>query len=79
MTALKKILVASIMSLSAAALVGAQAASFTVTLVPPEHGKLQLEPALPADGKYPAGTVVTVKATGQVLNTPVTPWGPATQ
>jgi acetyl esterase len=41
----------------------AQATSFTVTLVPPEHGKVQLKPALPADGKYPAGTVVTVTAT----------------
>src|SRR5215218_2912237 len=34
--------------------------SFTVTLVPPVHGKVQLTPALPPDGKYPAGTVVTV-------------------
>ena len=41
----------------------AQDKSFTVTLVPPVHGKLQLIPALPADGKYPAGTVVTVTAT----------------
>ena len=38
-------------------------ASFTVTLVPPAHGKVQLTPPLPADGKYPAGTVVTVTAT----------------
>ena len=37
--------------------------SFTVTLVPPAHGKVQLTPPLPADGKYPAGTVVTVTAT----------------
>ena len=41
----------------------AQATSYTVTLVPPDHGKVQLKPALPADGKYPAGTVVTVTAT----------------
>lgn len=41
----------------------AQATSFTVTLVPPAHGKVQLTPPLPADGKYPAGTVVTVTAT----------------
>ena len=41
----------------------AQAPSFTVTLVPPTHGRVQLSPALPADGKYPAGTVVTVTAT----------------
>jgi acetyl esterase/lipase len=37
--------------------------SFTVTLVPPAHGKVQLTPALPADGTYPAGTVVTVTTT----------------
>jgi acetyl esterase/lipase len=45
--------------------------SFTVTLVPPAHGKVQLTPALPADGKYPAGTVVTVTTTpdaGYVLD-----------
>jgi acetyl esterase len=34
--------------------------SFTVTLDAPVHGKLQLKPALPADGKYPAGTVVGI-------------------
>jgi acetyl esterase len=37
--------------------------SFTVTLVPPAHGKVQVTPPLPADGKYPAGTVVTVTTT----------------
>jgi acetyl esterase/lipase len=36
---------------------------YTVTLVPPEHGKVTLSPALPADGKFPKGTVVTVTAT----------------
>src|SRR3954471_12508004 len=41
----------------------AQASAYTVTVVPPTHGKLQLTPALPADGKYPAGTVVTVSTT----------------
>ena len=34
--------------------------SFTVTLDPPVHGKFQLTPTLPANGKYPAGTVVAV-------------------
>ncbi len=34
--------------------------TFTVTLDAPVHGKFQINPALPADGKYPAGTVVTV-------------------
>jgi acetyl esterase/lipase len=45
--------------------------AFTVTLVPPVHGKVQLTPALPADGRYPAGTVVTVTTTpdsGYVLD-----------
>jgi acetyl esterase/lipase len=41
----------------------APAGPFTVTLVPSVHGKVQLSPALPADGKYPAGTVVTVSTT----------------
>ena len=36
------------------------ASTFTVTLDPPVHGKFQVNPALPAEGKYPAGTVVTV-------------------
>src|SRR5688500_1063205 len=39
------------------------AGPFTVTVVPPVHGKLQLSPALPADSKYPAGTIVTVTTT----------------
>ena len=34
--------------------------SFTVTLDAPVHGKFQVNPALPADGKYPAGTVIAV-------------------
>src|SRR5262245_12708106 len=36
---------------------------YTVTLVAPAHGKVALTPALPADGKYPKGTVVTVTTT----------------
>ncbi len=36
--------------------------SFAVTLDPAVHGKYQINPALPADGKFPAGTVVTVRA-----------------
>src|SRR6476646_5475262 len=51
------------MCVAATALLGAQDKSFTVTLVPPVHGKVQLAPPLPADGKYPAGTVVTFSAT----------------
>ena len=41
--------------------------SYTVTVVPPEHGKVESKPALPADGKYPAGTVVTVTTTPERL------------
>ena len=41
----------------------AQATSYGVTLVPPDHGSVQLTPPLPADGKYPAGAVVNVTAT----------------
>src|SRR3954466_7423035 len=41
----------------------AQTSSFTVTVEPPVHGKVQLTPPLPADGAYAAGTVVTVTAT----------------
>jgi hypothetical protein len=36
---------------------------YTVTVMPPVHGKVALNPALPADGKYAKGTVVTVTAT----------------
>jgi acetyl esterase/lipase len=37
--------------------------SYTVTVVPPVHGKLQITPALPADGKLPAGAVITLTTT----------------
>lgn len=59
------------LSLTFAGSLHAQDKSFTVTLVPPVHGKVQLTPPLPADGKYPAGTVVTVATTpdaGYVLD-----------
>ncbi|HEY2431947.1 MAG TPA: alpha/beta hydrolase fold domain-containing protein [Vicinamibacterales bacterium] len=36
---------------------------YAATLVAPVHGKVTLSPSLPADGKYPKGTVVTVTAT----------------
>ena len=64
-------LVITVASVAAVASVHAQSASFTVTVVPPVHGTLQLVPALPADGKYPAGTIVTLRATpdrGYVLD-----------
>jgi acetyl esterase/lipase len=38
----------------------ARAASFAVVLDEPVHGKFTLNPPLPSDAKYPAGTVVTV-------------------
>src|SRR5215510_10487353 len=67
MHSVRKAFVLAAVSLSAAASAHAQApappASFTVTVVQPVHGKLQLDPALPADGKYAAGTVVKVKTT----------------
>jgi acetyl esterase/lipase len=49
----------------------AQVLAFTVTLEPPVHGTVHLTPPLPAGGKYPAGTLVTVTATpdsGYVLD-----------
>jgi acetyl esterase len=45
-------------SLSTAPALAADA--FTVTLDPSAHGKFTLSPVLPADGKVPAGTVITV-------------------
>jgi acetyl esterase/lipase len=53
----------AVVSVAAAGSLAARNASFTVTLIPPVHGKVQLTPALPADGKYPAGSVVTLTAT----------------
>ena len=63
MNRVTRVIVIAGLLLSVAASLRAQATSFTVTVVPPVHGKLQLTPALPADGKYPAGTVVTVTTT----------------
>ena len=66
-----KALLMTTVSAATVASVYAQSASFTVTVVPPVHGTLQLVPALPPDGKYPAGTVITLKATparGYVLD-----------
>jgi hypothetical protein len=38
----------------------AQGTSFTVTLEPLAHGTLRLTPPLPEEGRYPAGTVITL-------------------
>ena len=56
----KALLVAAVPVLAVGS-IRAQSPSFTVTVVPPVHGTLQLVPPLPPEGKYPAGTVVTVK------------------
>src|SRR5215213_4559690 len=58
-----RVLALSIAALSLAASSYGQSESFTVTIVPPVHGALRLTPPLPPDGKYPAGTVVTVTTT----------------
>jgi acetyl esterase/lipase len=51
--------------------ISAQTNSFTVTIDPPVHGKLEVNPPVPDDGKYPAGTIITLKTTpdaGYVLD-----------
>ena len=52
----------SFLPLFAVGLMSAASAAdtFTVTLDAPVNGKFSVQPTLPADGKYPAGTVVTV-------------------
>lgn len=56
--------IAAIMLLGSLASLGALPASaaewFAVTQDPPVNGKYQIHPALPADGRVPAGTVLTV-------------------
>lgn len=42
---------------------GADAATFKVVLDQSANGRIVVQPELPADGNYPAGTVVTVTAT----------------
>ncbi len=41
----------------------AQAAEFTVVVDEPTNGSIRLNPAIPADGKVAAGTVITITAT----------------
>ena len=60
---IRALVIASVSAACVAPLHAQDKPSFTVTLVPPVHGKVQLTPALPADGKYPAGTVVSVTTT----------------
>ena len=71
MNSVLKALVITTVSVSAIASMQTQSPSFTVTVVPPIHGKLELVPPLPPDGKYRAGTVVTLRTTpdrGYVLD-----------
>ena len=74
MNAVANALVVTGLSLAAAGTLGAQDKSFTVTLVLPAHGKVQLTPALSADGQYSAGTVVTVAATPDAGYVPDSAW-----
>jgi hypothetical protein len=61
---IRTLVVAGLWLLAGAGNLVAQTNSFAVTVDPPVHGRLQLSPPLPADGKYPAGTVVTGLETG---------------
>lgn len=66
-----KALVLTTLAVTSVAAAQAPPASFTVTLVPPVHGTLQVAPPVPPDGKYPAGTVITLRGTperGYVLD-----------
>ena len=58
--ALRTLLALPALGMMLAAAPALAADTFKVTLDAPVNGKFQLSPALPADGKYPAGTVVTV-------------------
>jgi acetyl esterase len=60
---MKALGVVALAALTGSGSINAQTGSFTVTLDKPVNGTVQLTPAMPADGKYPAGTVVTIKAT----------------
>lgn len=69
--ALRALLVAGVCLAAASPARAQSASSYAVTVVPPVHGAVRLAPALPADGRYPAGTVVTVTTTpdsGYVLD-----------
>lgn len=71
MKSVVEVLALAAVSAVSIAAIQAQPSSFAVTVVPPIHGTLQLAPPLPANGKYAAGTVVTVRTTpdrGYVLD-----------
>jgi acetyl esterase/lipase len=60
---LKKTGVLALVTLTGSGVVNSQTQYFTVTLDKPVNGTFQVNPPLPADGKYPKGTVVTITAT----------------
>lgn len=59
---LKRAGLITLATLTGSAFVYSQEQSFTVTLDKPVNGTVQLDPPLPADGKYAKGTVLTVTA-----------------
>jgi acetyl esterase/lipase len=63
LSSVPKALVVATIAVTPVAAAQGQAGSFTVTVVPPVHGTLRLDPPLPPDGRYPAGTVVTLRPT----------------
>jgi acetyl esterase len=58
---LKNLIISSLLLFSVSMTMNAQ--TFTVVADKSVNGTFKLDPALPADGKYPEGTVVTVTAT----------------
>ncbi len=59
---LGSVLLIALSSPALAAAPAGGAGSFAVTIDVPVNGRLTLNPILPADGRYPAGTLVTVSA-----------------
>jgi acetyl esterase len=59
---LKALGVAAMATIAGSGRIYAQTESFKVTVDKPVNGTFQLNPPLPAEGKYPKGTVVTVTA-----------------
>jgi acetyl esterase/lipase len=67
----KTLLAVGMASVACSTMIYSQTETFSVTVDKPVNGTLTLEPAPPADGKMPAGTVIRVTATpdaGYVLD-----------
>lgn len=62
-TFLKTVTLTFLIFISVLGCLHSQTTSFTVVLDKPVNGTFKVEPPLPADGKYPAGTIVTVTVT----------------